>query len=223
MGKKSRKLSHKVFEGIDDIDKILNNANKEYKDNEVLDVLQYGNVTYPISKVEITDHAYKRASERFNFKEEKVAKAQIKGLLKKSKLIGMQLSENGTPSVLFAYKRHGFYLSRDLKTVLTVNRFESVTYEPLKNKIAELHAKEIRKLERKESCKSKRLKLIELECQVELAELKLRYHKSRSESVKLSCQCRIKAINERLQELKEEINELQSAKRQVTRSMASVV
>lgn len=174
-------------------------------------------------QINMSDHAYKRAAERLNLKDKNVALGHIRSALRRGKRIGHVTSEDGKLSVLYAHGRTGIYLTPDLKTVVTVTKHEVVTYEPLKHKLVSLHEKELRKLTRTEQARLRYLTDLKHDCDVEIAELKRRIHKTRSRNVKLQCEIRIKAIKQSIEEYENEIVELRSQRRQVARSMVALV
>lgn len=172
--------------------------------------------------IKMSDHGYIRSKERFN-KDKNEALPYFRSKLKVAKKIGKQISEQGNPAILYAIGRIGIYVSTDYKEIVTVIKQESVTYEPIKEKVRELHAKEIRKIKRKEYTCKRRLEDDTYNINVELAQLKLRHHKSRSESVKLACQARMNALDIYIKEKEEEIVKLQKIRKQIEKSMISVI
>lgn len=176
-----------------------------------------------VTQVKFSNHAIMRAKERFN-KNQKEAIPYFRSVLKQAKYIGViEDSDNNRSGQLFAYKRMAIHLSMDCKTVLTVYKADTVTYEPLKDKVMELHKKKFNHCVIKERAKQKRLEQLKLESEVEIAECKLRQHKTRSIAVKNACAARINAIKQSLVEYQHEIDEIQIEKRRVARSMISVM
>lgn len=174
-------------------------------------------------KVKITEHAYKRASDRLGLTNRNHATGQIRSILKNAQRIGLIVSEDGNESILYALNRIAIYLSTDLQRVITVNRFENITYVPVKQKVKEIHEKELRKLDKVISSKTKYTKIIKAELGIEIANLSYRLIKTRSQSVKMACEARIKAIREYIKQLDDEVSQVQNAKRQLARSMVSVI
>jgi hypothetical protein len=173
--------------------------------------------------VNFSKHALQRAKERFKMNP-KEAMPYFQSVLKEAKYIGViEDSENHRSGQLFAYKRIAIHLSMDYKTVLTVYKADTLTYDPLKDKILELHKKKFNHYSIKERALQKRLDQLKLESQVEIAQCKLRKYKSRSEAVKMACDARIKAIEQTIQEYIHDIENLQTEKRRVARSMISVM
>lgn len=170
----------------------------------------------------MTSHALKRSKERFNHDNDAALK-YFRSVLRNAKKIGETTCSKGKKSTLYAHGRIAIYVSMDKTTIHTVNKFEQITYSPLKCKIANLAEKEFNKLNRQLSRKTKRLAEFKLEAQLEISQCELRKYRSRSVAVKNVCAARINAINERLVEFKNEITDLQSEIRQVSRSMVAVI
>lgn len=176
-----------------------------------------------VDHMKISNHAIRHAQRRFNRSSRKDAEGYIRSILRRSEFVGETVDDDGRSAYMFAYGRHAIVVSLDHKTVLTIQRFESVTYDPLKEKIRELHAKEYRKLDRKERALKNRFELIKAEADVELAELRLNALKTRSTARRLACRARINAINDYIRELESEIKTVADEKRRVARSQVSVM
>lgn len=176
-----------------------------------------------VDRMKVSRHAIRRARERYNRTNDKDAEGYIRGILRRAEFVGEVPDDDGNPGYLFAYGRHAIIVSLDHKVVVSFQRFESVTYDPLKEKVRELHAKEYRKLDRRERALRKRFKLIKAEADVEIAERKLAALKTRSEARRLACQARIRAVNEYIDELEGEIRAISDEKRRVLRSQVSVM
>lgn len=192
------------------------------KPKQIEDYIEWNGLRKPISNINFSDHSFVRIGERLNIKDTKQAKGTIKSMLKKAKCIGLVTDEEGRESVLYAHGRTGIHISPDLNKVITVIRQDVVSFEPIKNKMTELLEKEIRKLTRKENARVRQLTELKYEAKCEVAELELRSFRSRSQSVKMACQSRIKAIEISLEQLEQEITEIRNLKRQVSRSMIAV-
>ena len=125
-------------------------------------------------------------------------------------------------------------LSDDLQNVITIMKHkdvkvpkpveEAVTtiYAPLQEKINELYAKEYRKLERLERQLEKRSITADFELNYEIASLRLRMFKTRSEAVKLACQARINTLEQELERLKQEVAQTKSTRKKITKYIAAV-
>jgi hypothetical protein len=176
-----------------------------------------------VSKVKMNEHAYERAAERFNLTNKNEALAYFRGVLKKATCIGETICSKGNPAILYAHHHVAIYLSLDLTTIYTVNKFDTVSFEPLKNKIYQLHRKEFNKLDRTIKCKISRLKMYKLESAIELAQLEYRRIKTRSQNVRDCSNKRIEEIREQIKKMELEIINLQSDKRALSKSMVAVV
>jgi hypothetical protein len=178
-----------------------------------------------VKKVIITDHALLRAKQRSHWskmKDEQII-GNLRALLKRAKRICNSVCERGNPSVMFAVDKYEIHLSPDLTKMHTIMRQEDITYAPIKNKMLELLEKEIRKLQRKEGARIKYLERLTYDCKVEMAELERQIFRTKSPSVKQSCQARLNAINTSIQEYKDEIKSIQDEKRRVSRSLVAVI
>jgi hypothetical protein len=175
-----------------------------------------------VKNLKFTDHALQRAKERFN-KNGKDAQSYFRSVLEKAKYVGVIEDEHSHPCQLFAFNKIAIILSIDFKRVVTVYKADTVTYDPLKDKVLELHKKKFNHYSIKERALQKRLDQLKLESQVEIAQCKLRKYKTKSDAVKIACDARIKAIEQTIQEYILDIQNLQTEKRRVARSMISVM
>lgn len=216
-----RRLSNREIDELKNIENLLLTVDKGYKNNNIHTQQTQRNHN-EFSKIKMTPHALKRAKERFNM-DQSIAQGYFKGLLPKAKRIGLQTAKDGGQSILYANGRVGIYVSTDHKEIKTVLKQDVVSFEPIKAKVAELHAKEFRKLTRKENAQEKRLQDSIFEVNAEVASLELRKHKTRSQAVKIACQAKINALKIHINEMKEELAHLKDVKRQIARSMISVV
>ncbi|WEG18679.1 hypothetical protein PQ478_09380 [Alkalihalophilus pseudofirmus] len=180
-----------------------------------------------VKSIGLSRHAIERARQRVDSwknANDSIIIGNIRALLKRAEFIGESVcEEKGNISLLYAVDRIGIYLSTDKKEVITVIKKETVTYKPLRDKMLELHKKEFRKLHRKECARRKRLEGLLLDCEVEIAELKRRKFKTRSQAVRNACDCRISAIQLSIQEYEDEIKAIQDEKRRVGKSLISVI
>jgi hypothetical protein len=210
-----------------EIDSILQNANKEYSSGHIdlLDdkaYMKYGNGKLHLSKIQMTEHGYRRSQERFNM-DKSQSLSYFRSILSKAKLIGTVQDKNGKDSYLYGLGRIAVILDVESPTICTVYKQENISYNPLKVKVAQLHEKEFRKLQRTESARIKKLETFKLEANLEIAQCQYRIHKTRSQAVRNVCYARINAVNERLVELENEIKEIQITKKHVAKSMISVI
>ena len=179
-----------------------------------------------VKKINATDHAFKRARERFgwNTHNDSQILGNLRNLLSKSVYIGEVIEEeHRKTSHMFVSERRGIYLNKELTEIVTVIMHEYVTHVPLKRVMLDLHKKELRKLDRKERSRLKHLESLRDDCDVDLAILKRRLKRTRSESIRLSCQAKINAIKQTVNEYEEEIKRIQNEKRAISRSLAAVL
>lgn len=176
-----------------------------------------------VDRMKVSRHAIRRARERYNRTNDKDAEGYIRGILRRAEFVGEVPDDDGNPGYLFAYGRHAIIVSLDHKVVVSFQRFESVTYDPLKEKVRDLHAKEYRKLDRKEKALKRRLELIRAEADVEIAERRLIALKTRSTARRLACRARINAINDYIHDFESEIKAVADEKRRVARSQVAVM
>lgn len=173
-------------------------------------------------KIQLSDHAYKRVRERLGYKDKDVALGQIRGMLRQAKRIGTVYGEDGNEGIYYAFNKVGIVLSPDLKCVITIKKTEEVT-EPLKSKVLALHRKEFNKLDRIEKSKAKKLIIEKLRIDSEIAQLRYRKVKTRSKNVKKCCEEKINQLLNEIIQLEDEIKNIQSLKRKIANSMASVI
>lgn len=174
-------------------------------------------------KIVMSDHAYQRAAERFKKKNKIEALGYFRNLLRQAKRIGKVYSEDKKPAILYVINKISIYLSEDLTTIITVNIHDEFTYKPLKTKIIELTSKEFQKLDRLERSKLRKLHIFKLEANVEIARLNLQMETTKSEKIKNECQNKIKLINDLIKQKEEELDNIISAKRQIAKSLASLL
>lgn len=112
-----------------------------------------------VKGIKLSTHAFERMQQHFECADIAVATRTAKEMLKHAVRIGTVLAYDGRINVLYAYRQTAFFLSPDLKTVVTVNKFQEVSYKPLLKKvregldreaIIELHFDYLREIERKE-------------------------------------------------------------------------
>lgn len=196
-----------------------------------------------LSKIRLSSHAYQRYLERFKIKKDKKDIQHVNHVVRcalgRSQFMGRERDEDGKEGYLFIAKSYGeadmkIIVSDDLHVVKTVMRQkkvilpkpeqEAVTtiYAPLQAKINELYAKEYRKLERLERQLEKRSITAEFELNYEIAALRLRIFKTRSEAVKLACQARINTLEQELERLKQEVSQTKSTRKKITKYIVAI-
>ncbi|OME54097.1 hypothetical protein BSK59_16075 [Paenibacillus odorifer] len=112
-----------------------------------------------VKAIKLSSHAFERMEQHFKISSLATATKVVKDMLKCAVRIGTVLSYDGRINVLYAYRQTAFFLSPDLKTVVTVNKFQKVSYKPLirkakegldREEILELHFNYLREIEKQE-------------------------------------------------------------------------
>lgn len=113
-----------------------------------------------VKGIKLSKHALERVEQHFDISSSATATKFIKDTLSKATRIGAVLSYDGRINVLYAHDKTAVYLSPDLKTVVTVNKYETVSYEPLasvikkrslnKEEAIKLHLEYLEELEQRE-------------------------------------------------------------------------
>lgn len=208
------------LQDLNKIDKLLKGVDSQYKSNNIEEMppsFTYKEKQFPLSQVSLSDHGMKRARERLNWGNK--SHIEIEGLLKKelstAEYVGQISSSDGNVSEMFVKGSVSIHLSPDLKNIITVITYDKLPYSPVNSKLKQLLHKEFRKLNRSESARHRRLELFRLEAKSEISELKLRAFKTRSESVRLACEGRVKSLSDRLFELENELIDIRNHKRQI--------
>lgn len=178
-----------------------------------------------VSKLQFTAHAMKRATERMDLPVSNPVKVRkhIRELIANATYIGRTMSTTETECEMFANDSYGFHLSTDLKKVVTIIKFEKMPHNPVLEKVKMVVHREFKKIEKAEITQTRKLELHMHEAAVEIANLRLRKYKSRSEAVRMSCDARINALELSIKEARDEIVLIKSHKRQVARALASVI
>lgn len=124
-----------------------------------------------VKGVKLSKHALERIDEHFDVSNLATATRMIKDMLKKAKRIGAVLAFDGRINILYAYDKTAIYLSPNLKTVVTINRYKDCIYEPIKEilekngldkeSIVQLHYKYLKEIEREEKQQVKKMLDIE--------------------------------------------------------------
>lgn len=160
--------------------------------------------------MKIEQHAIKRAVERFGV-EENVAANWMRREFSKAKFVANTVDSYGIRGKL--YSTDGIVFATDLRGERIKTVYPATpSHREIKHKIDELLAKELRKLHRRERAQERKYRLAKTELELEKAELYYRVERTRSEAVKLACQARINAINERLREYYEETRAVKDEK-----------
>ncbi|MFW5434300.1 hypothetical protein [Paenibacillus apiarius] len=156
------------------------------------------------TQVKIEPHAIKRATERFGVKHDDAGR-WIREQFTTAVFIGDSIDSFGAHGRIYSNGEVVFGVAPLEMRIRTVFKPEH-RHPELAQKVSDFLAKEIRKIERS-TTKIKREASIKIaELNVEAAQLELRKVTSRSESVNLACDARIRAISEEVRELNRQIN-----------------
>lgn len=139
---------------------------------EMIQVLKNEKITTNlyVKAVKLSAHAFGRFQELFSVTSEATANKMVKEMLKRATRIGAVLAYDGRVNVLFAVDQTAIFLSPDLKTVVTVNKYkkDKVGYKPIvkkknlsRDKVIDLHFKYINEMESQEEEYQKKMLSIE--------------------------------------------------------------
>ncbi|MFD0587623.1 hypothetical protein ACFQZE_06385 [Paenibacillus sp. GCM10027627] len=181
-------------------------------------------------KIKISPHADLRFTQRLRAKSLEEKLQICKCILGNAKYYGLTTCDKGKRGHMFADVKMTIILHEDLETIVTVYETKSKQYivqtepeNPLHDKLKNLYETELRRYERTEQSKSRKLERLKLEIEIEKAELKYKIYKTKSHSVKNSCTARLHAINNYIHDHEKEIKKIQNDKRKIARAMACIV
>ncbi|MFB5758917.1 hypothetical protein [Paenibacillus medicaginis] len=122
------------------------------------------------------------------------------------------------------------HISMDFKEIVTIYKVEKKAYiaetkpeNPLYYKLKKLYENEMKRYDREEKKYSKKIESLRVDLDFEIAALKRRMFRTRSQAVKLACEARIKAIDEYFSEIEQSLKHVQGNKRKVAKAMVSLV
>lgn len=176
-------------------------------------------------KIELSGHAFERLQERFPTvcKNKISATNHIRSLLKTSQYIGVVPDKDGCDSHMFVYNDDiSIFLDIELttvKTLFTIDRKAPVL--ALRSSIEGIYKKEFRKIHRLEMAKRRKFNDIVFSNELEIAPLRLRKHKTRSERVKIECDKRIQELKNEIWTKDNEIKNIQMTKRDIAYAIAT--
>lgn len=84
-----------------------------------------------VKAVKLSTHAFKRFKQIFNVNNLATANRITKDMLKNAMRIGAVLAYDGRVNVMYALNNTAFFMSPDLKTVVTVNKYQNELYKPI--------------------------------------------------------------------------------------------
>jgi len=186
-----------------------------------------------MKRYNVTDHAIKRCVERLN-KTAGNAKAHLNDLMQTAYFNGNVPHPSGKIHKVYDHvkSRTRLIVSED-DFIITVYKFpklpEVESPKPilsevptfLRDKVTQVVQRELARFESKERKVERRNSLSKAELEIEVAELKLRLLRARSESKKMALQARLEAVQIRIDELDNEINEVKREKTAVAKGVAA--
>lgn len=177
-------------------------------------------------KLDITQHAYDRIGERFpNAAKNKISALNFtRNMLKSSEYIGIVADKEGADSHMYSYNHDiAIHISIDCEAIKTIYKIDrdNRTFLSFRNSIEDIYKKEFRKIHRAELAKRRKLEYIKVKNEAEIASLKFRRHKTRSENVKKECDDLIAKLQREISEIQSEIKHAQTAKRNIAFALAT--
>jgi len=166
----------------------------------------------------VSNHAHKRAVERFGVKD---PQNWVRQKMEHAKYMDEVIDEKGKPGRLFACNGVNLDLALDNPVVTTVMIPQACRKS--KRSIERLARKEIDKAEKDEVRAIRRAEVLRGEIEMELGELRIKLARSRSFPKQLSYKGRIKALEMRLADLPEEQTEAKRQKTRIVRGFAAFV
>jgi hypothetical protein len=184
-----------------------------------------------VKAVKLSTHAFLRMQEHFNAGSLATASKMAKDMLKHAVRIGTVLAYDGRINVLYAYRQTAFFLSPDLKTLVTVNKYNDVTYRPLLQHIYEgidretlidLHFGYLREIELEEQAQMQRILTIEEKVRTATAQCASLLELVRGRGRKYNIKQLISDQNFQLKQEGRKLFELKTEKRHVCKSLVSL-
>lgn len=174
----------------------------------------------------ISNHTFERMQERFPSysKNKKEATNHIRYLLKNSEYIGVVPDNEGSDGHMFAYdNKIAIYTDMSGGIVTTIYEIDRDNRQHIsfRTKVKEIYKKEFRKMHRLEQTKRKKVELVRLKNEAEIAVLKYKRYMTRSNNVKKDCNEKIAALQSEITNIKNEVKMIQSEKRHVAIAIAT--
>ncbi|MNH66485.1 hypothetical protein D3C73_185160 [compost metagenome] len=177
--------------------------------------------------IALSSHAWDRIQERFPTygKNKKMAADYVRSLLKSSEYIGIVPSNEGFDSHMYVFNHEiAIHISSmDESTVTTIYKVErdSRKHIDFRCKIEDIYKREFRKTHRLELAKRRRIEFVKAKNEAEIANLKYRKLKTRSQNVRNECDTRIVELQQEIEMMDEDIKSIQAAKRNIAYALAS--
>ncbi|ASA22715.1 hypothetical protein [Paenibacillus donghaensis] len=199
-----------------------------------------------IKKIGIEDHAVKRVIQRYHRENKQDALNFCKSLLGNAKYIGETTCDKGNKAQMFvAPNKIQIYLSIDFSTIRTImdskeksfivydkndvvsdsdsHIFSKVKDIPLQDKLIKLYQTEFKKHDRLEKRMSKEFLDFKFMKQLEIAELNLLAHKTKSKQLRDESIDKVKHLEADISSNFNELKRVQDSKRQISKALASLL
>lgn len=184
-----------------------------------------------VKAVKLSEHAFRRVRRHLGIFNLATANKTVKEMLQKAVRIGTILSKEGRINVMYVYNQIAFFLSPDLKTVVTVNKFTQTTWrfgkefkgeDVSKEELIERHWAVLREMEAEEDQMIQFILAIEAKVSDAKSQFSshLGYLKKNKHRYEIT-----KTISEQNMQLKNEARKLfrlKSEKRRLCKSLASL-
>ncbi|WP_338461636.1 hypothetical protein V5G20_17995 [Brevibacillus borstelensis] len=169
----------------------------------------------------VTDHAAEEAVKDFGIEPSRAASWVAETARKAMFISGRVMGFDRKHSDMYGYNRICFIVRANEKAVTIVTVYPARPGATLRDRVENLLARELRKVESAETKLRRRNERIKAEFNVEIAILKLKMLRARSEATRLACQARINAINEYFTQLDADLLAVKHEKRAVAKTVAA--
>jgi hypothetical protein len=173
-------------------------------------------MTLANSPVTVTRHAVEEAVKDFRVPH-RTAEEWVRSNFRRSRFIANIISGEGKPTRLFGYNGIAFAVDPHENRVITV--YPATPIVSVRERVREMVAKELRKIERRERVLERKIALAKAELEIEKAQLRLRMLRARSKATKLACQARINAIDEYFTQLDADLLAVKNEKRAIAKTV----
>jgi len=181
------------------------------------------------NEITLSNHYLKRFKERLP--DAKDARKYSVDAIVGGSYCGITSDEEGKYAHCFMNNGFLLYLDLDLRTLKTIYTTDERSaklvevneqQKQFSSKVKDLYSTEIRKLDRSFNALKKRIEEFNLHSAVEHAQLQLRIHKTKSKSVKLSCEARMTAIHLTRMAYESELKEIERSKVKTIKGLNSI-
>jgi hypothetical protein len=181
--------------------------------------------------IKLSNHAFERMQQHFGVNNIATATRMVKDMLSKAVRIGTVLAYDGRINVLYAYQQIAIFLSPDLKTVVTINKYTDVTYNPIRNKVdncidkdklIKLHLERLKQIEEEEQEYINRILSLEEKVRKEIGKCVSLMRMSRRYDTKKHVKSLISNLNHKLKKEGWKLFNLKVQKRHICKSLVAL-